>query len=479
MHNSSHESDNDSFWPRAYSKDSEIPFTPDGNSPLIDTNVEKVKGTLGRFNGLRCVRKTIIDHQAEVGPSQLAKKRKLAQEAKILHFAKHHHVVELVHTYFVEEKADRIIFSVVMERADANLDDFLRPGSQLSLQWFGCLINVICHIHGSGIRHRDIKPSNILLKGNKVLLADFGLSLMGLGKTIPTTYQNRRPPRTKEYCAPEVENGSTRGRSADIFSLGAVFLEMLLSQAQPASMKKLQVILKSSSEEEGSSYAKHIDEVHKWMMESLHLTGWQNDIVSLCQRMLDPDRAKRPKAGNISSELSKLLVSDKPVHCTCTADSVLTEDDKLVEACKARSEDEVKHALKKGADPNTLNAIHYAAENGSVNIVGLLLEHGVDVDTPNPTGQTALQCAARNGSEDVVKLLLQKGADVNARDENDHTALHGAAGQDNSNIVEMLLDAGADPDAEDLDGNVAIDFAERRKLEEIIDILENHQIDDA
>ncbi|KAF5534337.1 hypothetical protein FMEXI_11332 [Fusarium mexicanum] len=478
MHNSGHESDNDSFRPCAYSKDSEIPFAPDGNSPLIDTNVEKVKGTLGRFKGLKCVRKTIIDHQAEEGPSQVAKKRILAQEAKILHFAKHHHVVELVHTYFVEEKANRIMFSVVMERADANLDDFLRPGSQPRLQWFGCLINVICHIHGSGIRHRDIKPSNILLKGDKVLLADFGLSLMGLGKTLPTTYQNRRPGRTKEYCAPEVENGSTRGRSADVFSLGAVFLEMLLSQAQPASLKKLQVILKSSSEE-GSSYAKHIDQVHKWMMESLHLTGWQNDIVSLCQRMLDPDRAKRPKAGHISSELSKLLVSDEPVHCTCTADLVLTEDDKLVKACKARSEDEVKRALKQGADPNTLNAIHYAAENGSVNIVGLLLEYGVDVDTPNPTNQTALQCAARNGCEEVVKFLLEKGADVNATDENDHTALHGAAGQDNSDIVKILLDAGADPDAEDLDGNVAIDFAERRKLGKIIDILENHQIDDA
>ncbi|KAF5978224.1 hypothetical protein FBULB1_6208 [Fusarium bulbicola] len=477
MHNSCHESDNDSFRPCAYSKDSEIPFAPDGNSPLIDTNVERVKGTFGRFNGLKCVRKTIIDKE-EIGPSQVVKKRKLAQEAKILHFAKHHHVVELVHTYFVEEKADRIMFSVVMERADANLDDYLRPGSQPRVQWFGCLINVICHIHGSGIRHRDIKPSNILLKGDKVLLADFGLSLMGLGKTLPTTYQNRRPARTKEYCAPEVEHGSTRGRSADVFSLGAVFLEMLRSQAQPASLKKLQVILKSSSEE-GSSYAKHIDQVHKWMMESLHLTGWQNDIVSLCQRMLDPDRAKRPKAGHISSEFSKLLVSDEPVHCTCTADLVLTEDDKLVKACKARSEDEVKRALKQGADPNTLNAIHYAAENGSVNIVGLLLEYGVDVDTPNPTGQTALQCAARNGCEDVVKFLLEKGGDVNATDENDHTALHGAAGQDNSDIVKMLLDAGADPDAEDLDGNVAIDFAERRKLEEIIDMLENHQIDDA
>jgi len=85
------------------------------------------------------------------------------------------------------------------------------------------LINGVAYAHEAGIRHRDIKPHNILVKSENVLLTDFGISMMDLGTTVPTTIVNRPRARTTEYCAPEVESGHTRGRSADIFSLGAVF----------------------------------------------------------------------------------------------------------------------------------------------------------------------------------------------------------------------------------------------------------------
>lgn len=52
---------------------------------------------------------------------------------------------------------------------------------------------------------------------------------MGLGKTMPTTIPTHPRARTEGYCAPEVEAGSTRGRPADIISLGAVFPEMLIA----------------------------------------------------------------------------------------------------------------------------------------------------------------------------------------------------------------------------------------------------------
>ncbi|KAF4957171.1 hypothetical protein FSARC_11380 [Fusarium sarcochroum] len=475
MGDSVFQGDGEPYWPCDYGDDAEIPFAPDGNSPLISQCVEKVKGIGGRFNGLICVRKTIIDHTETDETLRLEKKRKLVQEAKILHFAKHHHVVELIHTYFVETESDKIIFSVIMDRADANLDNFIKPGKTPKTQWFGCLIRVMGHIHGLGIRHRDIKPSNILIKGDKILLADFGISLMGLGKTMPTTYQHRNAARTREYCAPEVESGSTRGRSADVFSLGAVFLEMLLAQTQPAKLRDLKEILESPSHE-GSSYAKRIDQVHTWIAESLHFNGWQSHVLLLCQRMLHQERVQRPRAEEICSSLSKSSALSEPIRCQCIGDLILTGDSKLVEACKRCSEDEVKQALQGGADPSTLNAVHYAAERGSTSIVTLLLEHGVDVDVSNPTGQTALQCASRSGFEDVVKLLLENGADVNAKDENEQTALHGAAGQGHLNIVKMLLDAGADADMEDLDGNVAIHFAERRHCLDVVDLLECCQV---
>jgi len=58
-----------------------------------------------------------------------------------------------------------------------------------------------------------------------IYLADFGLSRSfspeGHGQTDGPTA------RTPRYCAPEVYNHEFRGRSAGIFSLGCVFLEIL------------------------------------------------------------------------------------------------------------------------------------------------------------------------------------------------------------------------------------------------------------
>ncbi|KAJ4253467.1 hypothetical protein NW762_010625 [Fusarium torreyae] len=129
MQNLSVESGSGPYTPHIYSDDSEIPFAPDGNAPLISPSVEKVKGTAGQFCGLKCVRKTIIDNTEADEALQLAKKRRIVQEAKVLHYAKHHHIIKLIHTYFMEEKADRIVFSVIMDCVDANFDDFLKPGN--------------------------------------------------------------------------------------------------------------------------------------------------------------------------------------------------------------------------------------------------------------------------------------------------------------------------------------------------------------
>jgi serine/threonine protein kinase len=88
----------------------------------------------------------------------------------------------------------------------------------------GCLSSALFYLHVTQvIKHKDIKPENVLVdRHGSMLLADFGISKKYQGDTAtsgPT-------PFTEKYAAPEVAAQHNRDLSADVFSLGCVFLEM-------------------------------------------------------------------------------------------------------------------------------------------------------------------------------------------------------------------------------------------------------------
>lgn len=212
------QSDDGLYWPYAYKDGIEMPFVPDGNGPLISSMSKELKELMPDSTASSAFGRPTSTTLGQMKPFEPKKKHMLAKQAKVLYLAKHYYV-KLIHIYAVEAEPDQIIFSIIMDRADTKLDSFIGPGKTPEVQCFGCFVDVICYIHGLGIRHRNIKPLDILIKGDNILLADFGISLMGLGKAMPTTYQHRSAVRRRAYCAPKVEKGSTRSRSTDVFSL--------------------------------------------------------------------------------------------------------------------------------------------------------------------------------------------------------------------------------------------------------------------
>lgn len=453
--------------PQEYAHDDDIPFAPEGNGPLISGYVELVIGISGPFKGMHCVRKTVVQESAS---NKNLAKRLLTRETRALQNARHTHVVQLVHTYF-DNRSNAIRFCMVMDRADTSLSSYLNLESSTTnvppQTWFGCLLDAVRHIHSLGIRHRDIKPSNILIKKNKVLLADFGISQMGLGKTMPTTSLGRNAARAPDYCAPEVDRGRTRGRSADIFSLGAVFLEMCVVHS---GQQRAQSLAKIARLQDPPSYAKNIDLVHKWIDTFELVVGhksWQGEILRSCKRMLQCDRNQRPTA--VSLKICHPLLA-----CKCANDVPITPESSLIAACKSGTVDLVSQALLDGANPRLMGAIHLAAEKGSTPIVEILLKNGTDVDALNQIDQTPLHCASRSGREDVVKLLLEKDSFVNALDENKQTPLHGAAAHGYEAIVRMLLRAGADTQAKNSVFKRPYTLAKGRGYATILQILDDY-----
>jgi serine/threonine protein kinase len=84
------------------------------------------------------------------------------------------------------------------------------------------------YIHSRGIMHCDLKPENIFLaqldeesrRRNHVKLIDFGLAFRSTGQ--PTALAGTPP-----YLAPERLRGAPPSPLSDLYSLGAVFYEML------------------------------------------------------------------------------------------------------------------------------------------------------------------------------------------------------------------------------------------------------------
>jgi tetratricopeptide (TPR) repeat protein len=87
----------------------------------------------------------------------------------------------------------------------------------------------IHHAHQRGIIHRDLTPSNILLGAEgQPYVSDFGVAKR-LDNEAPALTQSGAAVGTPGYMAPEQASGNTRDLTigADIFSLGALFYELL------------------------------------------------------------------------------------------------------------------------------------------------------------------------------------------------------------------------------------------------------------
>jgi len=97
------------------------------------------------------------------------------------------------------------------------------------------LASAVEDIHLMGVAHRDIKPGNVLLDGNKVLLADFGLCLEvdDPEERATTTYE---AVGSRLYIAPENEagiNAEADQRPADFYAFGKTAWAIFADQPPP------------------------------------------------------------------------------------------------------------------------------------------------------------------------------------------------------------------------------------------------------
>lgn len=118
----------------------------------------------------------------------------------------------------------------------------------------------------------------------------------------------------------------------------------------------------------------------------------------------------------------------------------------------------VELLLKAGADPNLETCFKsrcyfpplvIAVKNRDASSLRLLIQYGAEIPAIEPeTGKPLLHYAVEHNAVDVVRVLLENNVDVNTTTDESLTTLHRAALEDYAEMVELLLNYGADPNAE-------------------------------
>ncbi len=93
----------------------------------------------------------------------------------------------------------------------------------------------------------------------------------------------------------------------------------------------------------------------------------------------------------------------------------------LLDAVRENRAVDVRRLLMNGADANARNIfaetpLMFAARNGNVTIMLMLMNRGARIEDEDRTGSTALIWAAFGLSADALQLLIQRNANVNKID---------------------------------------------------------------
>ncbi|KFY84138.1 hypothetical protein V500_09577 [Pseudogymnoascus sp. VKM F-4518 (FW-2643)] len=450
---------------------------------------------------------------------QQDEKKVIRREIEIIRKAgRHKHTIYLIDAYINIAELEYVI--VMEPLAEENLESYLfaanstkrskskeetRQLQQAILPWFGCLISGIFYLHEQNIRHRDIKPRNILIKENRIIITDFGISIHHKEDTVQTGTTtigtiSFKAPEWKKLDLEENDGKLKRpGRAADIFSLGAVFFDMLLIHSRKGDSMVY-------TEKGHMLYMYHAKE---WLSTLQEYSApddvpWYSTILFLCRKMLQMDPGRRPTAENLRSCWSyQPFEAVPPTGCDCHAPdrnsvdgingvleractrkhilmidlaiergAIISDTSALESACEAGNTEIVAILLGYNKDGRVNGAIQKASAGGFEDTVKVLLENGTDAMLPDKTGRTALSWAAEKGHVSIVELLLEKGADVESKDNDGQTPLSFAAAKGHVAIVELLLEKGADVESKDNDDQTPLSFAAAKGNGAIVELLE-------
>ena len=174
-----------------------------------------------------------------------------------------------------------------------NARNFFRYDLRRCVQLILKVARAIDYAHSRGVIHRDLKPGNILLDAQaEPMLADFGLAKWldaGGDLTCSLTVFG-----TPGYIAPEQAETSNLTPAVDVYSLGAIFFELLSGRAPFLGEHAIGVIRQAT--ERPAPKLRSI------------APNLPRDLETICARCLEREpKARYNSAGDLAADLERWL----------------------------------------------------------------------------------------------------------------------------------------------------------------------------
>lgn len=294
----------------------------------IPLTVEKLLGRTQRavVESVRCRRIRLARKTIKCYKRPGMTREDAIREVEHLQRVKHAHVVQIVGTYVIENELAILTYPV----AEWNLEDFMQSIFEDSVdsmlkapyleRFITCLASTLNYLHSFPIKHMDIKPTNFLVRNvqnstvnehdlYKIYITDFGISRAY--ESLEDSETGSWTSYTRAYAAREVILQESRGLSADVFSLGCVYAEILAviadTKAPDLTSRTYWDSLHACREcpEIGfRAYQAAVSDICEWLaalpFEQPELDSARNWSV----KMLDHDPSKRPSANEVANDPS-------------------------------------------------------------------------------------------------------------------------------------------------------------------------------
>lgn len=279
-------------------------FKPD-EVDLIPLKAERILGTTANavVESVMCRRIRLARKTIKCGRHM--KREDAVTEVEHLQRLSHFHLIQVIGTYIMGKDLSILLYPVTEYNLETFIDSIIEPKNSSdevvdpaldplseASHWkcfhlfifIGCLSNALRYLHANVTKHMDIKPKNLLVRQiaedspfwytYRIYIADFGIARAY--QSIADSETDSPTFCTRLYAAPEVIEGKRRGLSADIFSLGCVFLEILATIGWSLSgQDMLQELkyLRTKNINGYMSYQANIPDVQAWLSRFSDLVG--------------------------------------------------------------------------------------------------------------------------------------------------------------------------------------------------------------